>query len=163
MYIGNPSATFTRPGDTTPYTIGDLVANNTTAASVVPLTFSLTNSFGTGAFRLTRARLIKTSIVPTNANFRLHLYAASPTPVINGDNGAWSTPGAANWLGNIDVTTMLAFSDGCAGTGSAAAGSELYIKLAAGSTVYGLLEAKAAYTPTSAEVFTVVLEELDSY
>lgn len=162
MQIYNPSASFTRPADTTAYAIGDLVANSTTAGSVTPMVFTLGNSFGFGQFRLTRARLIKNSISPTNATFRLHLYQSSPV-CANGDNGAWSTSKAADWLGNIDVPSMLAFTDGCNGTGSAAAGSELFCKLSAGSIVYGLLEAKAAYTPVSGEIFTVILEELDAY
>jgi hypothetical protein len=163
MYIGNPSASFTRPGDTTPYTIGDLIANNTTAASVLPLTFSLSNSFGTGRFRLTRIRLSKTGTTNTNANFRIHLYAATPGIPANGDNGAFSTAGAANWLGNIDVASMVAFTDGCAGTGSAASGSEMFVNLAAGSTVFAYMAALAAYVPANAEVFTLTIEELDSY
>lgn len=162
MQVYNISATFTRPADTTAYASGDLVANSTTAGSVVPLTFSLGNSFAQGQLRLTRARIYKNGTTPTNANFRLHLYESSPVPA-NGDNGAWSTSKAANWLGNIDVTSMLAFTDGCAGTGSAAAGSEMLLRLSAGKTIYGLLEAKAAYTPASGEIFTVVLEEMDSY
>lgn len=162
MQINNPSATFTRPADTTAYSIGDLVANTTTAGSVTPLSFQLGNMFAQGAFRLTRVRISKSGTTATNANFRLHLYQSSPV-CANGDNGAWSTSKAADWLGNVDVTSMLAFTDGCCGTGSAAAGSELFVRLSAGSIVYGLLEAKAAYTPANAETFTVTLEELDAY
>lgn len=160
MQINNPSASFTRPGDTTAYGVGDLVANSTTTASVVPMSFALGNAFPQSTYRLTRARLFKSGTSATSANFRIHLYQGLPVAA-NGDNGAWSTTQALNWLGNIDVTSMLAFTDGCSGTGSAAAGSEMYIK---GSAVlYALLEAKAAYTPASAEIFTVTLEELDSY
>lgn len=162
MQVYNISATFTRPADTTAYASGDLVANSTTAGSVVPMTFNMGNTFPQAQFRLTRARIYKTNTSATNANFRLHLYEASPVAA-NGDNGAWSTSLFSNWLGNIDVTSMLAFTDGCAGTGSAAAGSEMLIRVSAGKVIYGLLEAKAAYTPTSGEIFTVVLEEMDSY
>ena len=162
MYISNPSASFARPGNTTAYASGNLVANSTTAGSVVPLAFTLGNSFGPGSFRMTRARIAKTGTSAANANFRLHLYQSSPVST-NGDGGAWLTTKASDWLGNIDVTSMLAFSDGCCGTGSAAAGSEMFLKLASGSTVYGLLEAKAAYTPVSGEVFTVILEEVDAF
>ncbi len=162
MQVWNISASFTRPADTNAYTSGDLVANSTTAGLVVPMSFALGNSFAVGQLRLVRARISKTNTTPTNANFRLHLYEVSPVAA-NGDNSAWSTDSAAHWLGNIDVTSMLAFTDGCAGTGSATAGSEMFLRLAAGKTVFGLLEAKAAYTPGSAEVFTVTLEELDSY
>ena len=162
MYIGNPLASFTRPADTTAYASGDLVANSTTAGSVVPLSIPLTNSFAVGCFRLTRARITKSGTSATNANFRIHFYETSPTPA-NGDNGAWSTDQAVHWLGNIDVTAMLAFTDGCTGIGSATAGSEMFIRMAAGKTLYALLEAKAAYTPVSGEVFTVTIEELDAY
>lgn len=162
MYISNPSASFTRPANGVPYTSGNLVANSTTAGLVVPLAFVLGNSFGPGSFRMTRARISKTGTSAANANFRLHLYQSLPAPS-NGDGGAWLTTRAADWLGNIDVTSMLAFADGCCGTGSAAAGSEMFLKLASGATVYGLLEAKAAYTPASGEVFTVTLEEVDSF
>ncbi len=162
MYISNPSASFTRPNNTTAYASGNLVANSTTAGSVVPMSLSLGNSSGVGSFRLTRARLIKSGTTATNANFRVHLYQASPTAA-NGDGGAWSTSNAADWLGNIDVTSMLAFTDGCCGTGSFPAGSEGYLKLSAGKTIYALLEAKAAYTPVANEVFTLVIEELFAF
>lgn len=162
MQIGNISATFTRPADTTAYSVGDLIANSVTAGSVVPMAFKLDNSFPMGQFRLTRARIYKNGVAVSNANFRLHLYQALPA-VTNGDNGAWLSSGAANWLGNIDIPSMLAFSDGASGSGSAAAGSELLIRMASGTVVYGLLVALAAYTPASAEVFTVVLEPLEAY
>jgi len=58
---------------------------------------------------------------------------------------------------------MFAFTDGCTGYGAAAAGSEMRLRLSAGATLYGLLEARAAYTPGNAESFTVYLECLDSY
>jgi hypothetical protein len=161
MQIGNDSASFTRPNDTTAYASGDLVANSTTAASVVPMSLSLTNGFAGGQTRITRVRLSKTSVVPTNANFRVHFYTALPT-IANGDNAAWSTSGAANYVGPIDVTSMLAFTDGCNGVGAATAGSELLLRFS-GGTLFALLEAKAAYTPTAQEVFTLTIEELSAF
>lgn len=162
MQIGNPSASFTRPANTTAYSIGQLVANSVTAGSVVPMSFSLNNSFPQGQFRTTRIRIAKSGTAVTNADFTLHLYSTLPV-CTNGDGGTWLTSGSAGWLGSINVGSMLAFSDGAAGTGSPPAGSEWMIRLAAGSTIYGLLLAAAAYSPGSAEVFTVTLEELDAY
>ena len=74
--INNLSASFTRPNDTTAYASGDLVANSTTAGSVVPLQIDLGNvaAVGHGITRITRARLTKSGTSPTNANFRIHLY-----------------------------------------------------------------------------------------
>lgn len=160
MQIGNNSANFTRPNDTTAYTIGDLVANSTTAGSVVPMSLTATNSFAVNQTRITRVRLSKTGTTPTNANFRVHLYGGTPNAA-NGDNGAWSTSQAANYLGNIDVTAMLAFTDGCTGVGAATAGSELLLRYS--GTLNALLEAKAAYTPVANEVFTLTIEELSAY
>lgn len=162
MQVGNILATFTRPADTTAYAIGDLVANSVTAGAVVPMTFQLDNSFPMAQFRLTRARLYKNGVAVTNATFRLQLYQALPT-VTNGDNGAWLSTGAADWLGNIDVSSMFAFSDGAAGSGSCPAGSEMVIRNKQGTKVYGLLTALGAYAPASGEIFTVVIEVVEAY
>lgn len=165
MYISNPTASFTRPADTSVYAIGDLVANSTTGTSVVPMQFSLGNSFGVGSYRMTRCRLVKSGVVVTNATFRVHLYqVAAPTFVAGaGDNAAWNGTGAANWLGNMDVASMLAFTDGAAGTGSAPAGSEMFIKTNSGSTIWAVLAALGTYTPASGEIFTLTLEEVDAF
>ena len=159
MQVNNISASFTRPADTTQYAANDLIANSTTACSVIPMSFPIGNT--PGQFRLTRVRIYKSGTGVTTANFRLHLYDALPV-IAAGDNAAWSTDSAAHWLGNIDMASMLAFTDGAAGTASAVAGSELIIRTSS-KTIYGLLMNLSTYTPASAEVFTVVLETLDSY
>jgi hypothetical protein len=158
MQVWNPSASFARPNDTTAYAAGDLVANSTTAGSVVPMQIPLGNQFPNGMTRLNRVRLIKSGTGVANATFRVHLYESSPTPA-NGDNGAWSTDQAAHWLGSIDIAAMLAFTDGAAGTGAAPAGGEMFLKLA-GKTVYALIAALGAYTPAANETFTLILEDV---
>jgi hypothetical protein len=57
---------------------------------------------------------------------------------------------------------MLPFTDGAAGTGSAPAGSEMFLRLA-GKSVYALLATLGAYTPVANETFTVVLEDVADY
>jgi hypothetical protein len=99
--------------------------------------------------------------------FRLHLYTASPT-VTNGDGGVWLST-ESGYLGFIDVTIDKAFSDG--GGAAANHGAPVYTNiidllvrltgtkgLASEVKIYGLLEARGAYTPGNAEVFTVSLE-----
>lgn len=154
-----PAANFTRPADTTAYASGDLVANSTTAGSVVPLQYdigALPN--GRGGF-LRRVRLRKSGTSTTNASFRIHFYRAKPTPA-NGDNGAWSTDKALDYLGAMDVTIDRAFTDGASGSGVPVTGAEINFHLTSeyGNTLYALIEARAAYTPASAEVLTVVPE-----
>lgn len=162
--VSNPSANFTRPNDTTAYASGDLVANNTTAGSVTPMSWTAPR-YATGSGQVRRARLKKSGTTVTNASFRLHLYAADPsaaTGISNGDNGAWLTK-HASYLGSIDIDMQAAgngrvFSDAAAAPGAVGVGSELGFDLASGSTIYGLLEARAAYTPAAQEVFTCELE-----
>lgn len=147
------SASVTRPADTVAYASGDLLANSTTAGSVVPL--SIPAGRGNGlSVRIRRVRIAKTGTSITSASFRVHLFAASPT-VANGDNGVFSTNNAATYLGSVDVTVGQAFTDGAFG----ATTTEINFAPASnGHTVYGLIEVRAAYTPVSAEVFTVTLE-----
>jgi hypothetical protein len=155
----NPTATFTRPSDTTAYASGDLVANSTTAGSVVPMTFTVGRVSG-GSFMLRRCKLATSSTSTTSASFRLHLFRAAPATVTNGDNGAFSVSGVADYIGAFDITVDRAFTDGAAGVGLPVVGTEMSVKLASGTTIRGLLEARAAYTPTSAGTFTVTLDDL---
>jgi len=152
------STSFTRPADTIAYASGDLVANSTTAGSVVPMTFAIGRNAGTLGGMIRRIRLRKTGTSTTNAQFRLHLYSSSPTPS-NGDNGAWLTDQAANYVGAIDVTCDKVFTDGAAGNGVPVVGSEINFTAA---TYYGLLEARAGYTPASGETFNVLLEVIQN-
>lgn len=149
--------TMTRPADTTPYASGDLVANSTTAGSVTPLSF-VAARLAAGSFQVRRARLRKSGTTPTNAAFYVHLFSASPT-VANGDNGVFTpATGAATYLGALNIASMIGMSDGCAGSGAALVGTEITVQLTSGQTIYGLLEARGAYTPISGETFTATLE-----
>lgn len=152
-----PSTSFVRPADTTAYAVGDLVANSTTAGSVTPMTFAVGRDADSGGM-IRRIRLRKTGTGITNALFRLHLYSASPTPS-NGDNGAWLTNQAANYIGAVDVVVDRAFTDGAAGNGVPVSGAEINFT---SQTIYGLLEARGTYTPASGETFTVSLEVLQN-
>lgn len=144
------STTFTRPADTTAYTANDLVANSVTAGSVVPMSFTIP----VPGISLERVQVSANSSTNTNAKFNLQLYSSSPTAT-NGDNGAWLTT-SSNWLGTVAIDcTVSAFSDKLTGMGYANT-VDTPVSLGSG-TVYGLLQATAAYTPTSAEVFTVTL------
>jgi hypothetical protein len=166
-FAATPSANFTRPADAAAYAVGDLVASSTTAASVVPLSWVAARA-AAGSGMVRRARLRKSGTVVTAASFRLHLYGSDPsasTGITNGDNGAWLTK-QAGYLGGFDLDVSgvngRVFSDGAEVVGAPAVGSDVTFALASGQTIYGLLEARAAYTPASAEVFTVELEILQN-
>lgn len=146
MAVFRVSNSFTRPSDTTAYAANDLVANSTTAGSVVPLSFTLpTNAL------ITSVTLSKSTSTATNANFTVHLFGSSPT-VSNGDNGAFA-PTFSNYLGAAAVDSTGSLFNNNAGAVNRLSNNAL----AAGGTIYALILAVAAYTPASAEVFTVTI------
>lgn len=151
----SPNAAFTRPADTTAYASGDLVANSTTPGSVVPLQISLAAK-SSGQAYIRRVRLKKSGTSVTNASFRVHLYTAAPT-VTNGDNGAWLST-ESGYIGAFDVTVDKAFSNAAVGQGAPLVGTSVLFKGASSKNVWALIEARGAYTPASAEVFTLSLE-----
>lgn len=140
-----PTNTFNRPADTTAYAIGDLIANNTTAGSVTAPTFAVAASAG-GKGLIRSVKIDKAGA--TAATIRAHFWLAAPTPA-NGDNGVFSAT-KAGYLGYIDVV-LAAFSDGAAGIGL----GEIPFDLASGTTVACLLEARTAFTPTSASAYGI--------
>jgi hypothetical protein len=158
IIVTTPSASFTRPNNTTAYASGNLVANSVTAGSVVPLKWAL-GRVPNGTFLVRRVKMYTSSTSVTLTTFNVHFYQSSPT-CANGDGAAWSTT-TSGWIGSIQVpvANWVAFTDGAAGMGAAAVGLELNGACAAGSTfIYGLVQAGAAYTPTANEVITVVPE-----
>jgi hypothetical protein len=161
MAIRNITGSFTRPADTTAYASGDLVANSATAGSVVATELRAVGAYPQGASIVRRAVLRKSGTGVTNAAFRIHLYRGLTITAANGDNAAWSTNQVANYLGALDVTVDRAFTDGAFGSGVPVVGSELMIRLTTGQSVYALVEARGAYTPASAEVFTIGLDLID--
>lgn len=156
MQIVPITATFTRPADTTAYTANDLVANSVTAGSVVPMTF---NFPGANGFKLWRVSVSANSATNTNAKFKLHLYTSSTITCANGDNGAWSTTNSG-YIDNVAIDcTTSSFTDNLTGWGTYV-NTSVQVPLLTALTshkIYGLLQATAAYTPTSGEVFTVTL------
>jgi hypothetical protein len=149
-----PTASFTRPADTTAYASGDQVANSTTAGSVVPMTFSPCTKGAGRSAQIRRVRISKTGTSVTNTAVRLHLFNVLPT-VSAGDNAAITiATGAAGYIGQVDVTIGQTFTDGAAGQATC----EVNVN---SLTLYGLLEARGAWTPASAEVITVTLESCE--
>lgn len=158
MHVIAPFDSFTRPGNTTNYGDGDLVANNATAGSVVPLKFSMNGLGRAGVVR--RARISKTTNTSTAATFAIHLFDAEPT-VANGDNGALAVAtNLDSWLGKIAVDMSSGAEAGASTviTQVSAAVAIWISKNVAGGVIYGLLEAGGAYSPGDEEVFTVWLE-----
>lgn len=156
------SANFTRPANTTAYAAGKLVANSTTAGSVTPLAFTSATRAAGDAIRIERVRILTSSNSLTTASFIVHFFEASPTVSV-GDgtafdsSGTLSTTGSANYVGPVPVTLTMAGSDGANGVGTPAVGTGITLQPST-TTFYALIEANSAYTPTSGETITVVVE-----
>lgn len=154
------SSTITRPADTTAYASGDLVANSVTDTAVTNLQFTTAARVSGGSGRVVGAIIQKSGNVITNAAFRLHLWTVAPTYTSAGDNSPLSTvvvASAKGYLGYVDVTAMTGFSDVAWGTGAVDNTRAQMPFVAVAQILYGFLEARGAYTPASAEVFTVSL------
>jgi len=153
------TASFTRPADVTAYAFGELVANSTTAGSVVPLTIIAARANDISG-QVIRGVLLKSGAVLTGALFRVHLFNVSPT-VTNGDNAVFMPANLTNWLGALDVTIATAATSGSGGVALPVLGSSIPFVPAAGTqNLFALIEARAAYTPANGEIFTLELEVL---
>ena len=152
---------FTRPADTTAYAAVDLVANSTTAGSVVPLLFDLAPLNGRSTGKVAGCVLRKSTVTATLATFILQLFVNTSPTVTNGDNGALVVTAAdiANYIGSVSLDLATG--------GSAIAGGPL-VKLGSPAfgaitfssrqkRLFGLLMANAAYVPASAETFDLAL------
>jgi len=156
-YVSAAAAAMTRPADTNAYAAGDQISNSTTAASVVPLQFAVTIP-ASGWLLIDRATIRKSTSTVANAVFRLHLFNATPTIATTGDNGVFATTvaGASAEIGLLDCTTRGAYTDGANARGVPTDSPYVTLTGTPGAfTVYGMLEALAAYAPGNAEVFNV--------
>lgn len=150
------SASFTRPANTTAYASGDLVANSTTAGSVVTMSFGRVPTSG---LWLRKIELRKSDPDVTSASFRLWLTTDSAVTFTNGDNGALSIASSTLAIGDVIASFDITVDRSLPGSGDigyATFDPGLHF-IGGGTTVYGFLEARAAYTPGSEEVFTVGL------
>lgn len=159
--IVTPSSSFTRPANTTVYTVNTVVANSTTAGSVVFPSWTVTRA-NAGNSYVRRAVMVTTNhTLATAGNFVLYLFTGTVAPTTAaGDDVAFS---AAVTLVNefcaIPITLTEKGSDDSIGRGAPDIGSECNFVAGAGvSTIWGLLTVTSAYTPISAEVEKLILE-----
>jgi hypothetical protein len=152
------SAAFARPGDTTPYTAADAVADSTTAPTAMTLAAAARNAGGTGY--ITALLLQKSTNVVPNAAFRIYFWNALPT--LFNDNA----PANILWA---DRAKLVGWADVVLRTEGAAADTAYALDdarripftcAAADTALYATLAAQATYTPGASENFrlTVTLE-----
>lgn len=145
------SQTITRPADTTAYADLDLVANSTTPGSVTPFVWEPRGGYA--QMRVQSAIVNKSTGTTANGSFRLWLFTTLPT-VANGDNSALVPVVMTGFIGTLSGAATFG--------GSTTARTPLGVDTQgaiwpSNNTLYGLLEAKAAYVPGSEETFSVEL------
>lgn len=159
--IANPQASLTIVGGT--YSVGDLIANSTTAGSVAHPTLTVARVPG-GSWMLRRLRVRKVSTA-TGGSIRVHVFRSAPVVSTTGDNGVLASVvagRAAERLGSFDVTFDQAWSDGAEGVGVPNVGSDVCADLADGvSTVHLVVEARST-TFGVGDVFTFIGEVLQN-
>jgi hypothetical protein len=134
---------FIRPNDTTAYSAGDVVSDNSY------MTFSnVTKIPGSKIVVINANLLVNISSLPSGIGaFRLHLYSEIPTAI--NDNAAFDVPDVdlAKYLGYLPIVVPVDL------------GSKIYsqnvsinkiIELAYGaSNIYGILQTVNSYTPSA--------------
>ena len=158
-----PKYSFQRPDNTTQYAQNELVANDATAALVLPMRFSVEAVFGRG--RIDRVRLFTDNQNVTTATFNLHIFSADPGVPGAGDNGTYSVGSVRNWVGTVacDMATASEVTSTDKAKGFAITGGRGFdTKMGAGGTAarWALLETATAatYTPAALELFEACLE-----
>ena len=148
------STNFTRPSDTTPYTVGDAITNSTSAPAVFQLDLGALGAVGGQAVEVRKIAVIssaKQAILPL-----MNIYLSNVTFTATNDNsaldiadevmnagGAWFQTDTQNYTvgnsrtsqQNISIPMTLAEAD---------------------TKLYGILQDAIGYTPASGEVFTIV-------
>lgn len=156
-----PSGSVTRPADTTAYTAGDAVSDSTSAPTAASVSGCARVNGGSGV--ILRAILIDSANQSTAGDFEVYLFSEAHTAT--NDNAAWAPSDAdieSYYIGKIDFGDTPDVLNAASGaSGNCAYDSEqiaVPFKCGAGSTsLYWQLVARNAYTPVSAEKFTLRL------
>lgn len=156
--ISQVTVELTRPSDTTAYTIGDVVSNSTSATVLLVFTNVARVNAGTGYIVAAILNTDKKSITP---RLRVHLYNAS-NPTVSNDNAAHRELYAdiGKKITHFDMPAMVTPADTTNSTLSRTVENNIripYVCAAASRTLYILLEAMDAFTPASAEKFSLTL------
>lgn len=151
------SAELTRPADTTAYAANDVVADSTSAPTLLSLTNAMRVSGGSGYVVRVALTTDKKSITP---RFRIHFFNAS-NPTIANDNAQHKELYAdtGKRLGYVDLSAMTTAADSSGSDTSRAFDSTVRLPIvASGSrTIYALLETLDSFTPASGEKFTLTV------
>lgn len=153
----NVEASFTRPADTTAYAAGDVISNSTSSPSVI--TFANVAAAGLGGM-ITDVVVSDSAAQSTKLEAELWLFHTAPAAT--NDNSAFA-------ISDAEADDVLCIVPLGSGYGSVGGGNFVYHvrnlgcafeAAGSGTDIYGVLVARNAYTPVSAEVFNFRLHVL---
>jgi hypothetical protein len=146
---GSPTVIFTRPANTTPYGIADVVGSASTANHEA----TLVGSPGSLIQIQSASLLINNTSVPSGmGNFRLHLWNAAPAAIADNAVFAASAADRAKYCGFVDLASIAAIGGGFLFTSGDYVGRP--IRLSTSSFWFNLVT-NAAYTPSSGTEYQV--------
>lgn len=159
------ASNFTRPADTTTYTAADVVADSTSAPTIINFPRAAREKGGSAIIQ--QAICVSSANVSTKPDLELWLFDESPAAV--NDNAAFAPSDAElRTLVGIIAFTSSSFK---AGTATSGAGGNAVCDIQNigmpincsrdDNALYGVLVVRNAYVPVSGERFDIRLKVLD--
>lgn len=152
--------TFTRPADTTQYTVGDAVSDDaTTPTAATFLVSGLSTTMGSGGL-IKAVSLYKSDSDLTGASFQINFFDTQPAAAGWEDNAAVAITDA-EWKRCIGFVQLVTGTDSSAvQTGDVFCKSNLdlpYEYITGTSPIYVVITALGTYTPANAEAITLTV------
>ena len=152
------TVTFTRPSNTTQYSVNDAVSDNATTPTAATFVLpSVSPAIGLGGL-IKSVYLFKSDQDQTGADFNLYLFDTQPAAAGYEDNALIAITDA-EWATCVGFVALVATSDAASvdvGDAYHKTNLDWPFECVAGSTsLYSVLVARGTYTPASAEVFTI--------
>lgn len=151
-----PTATITRPADTTTYAAGDEVNSSTSAPAVLTFSGCALRLGGSGA--IVGAQMVSSAVPALIGQFELWLFNATNTP--QNDNAAFG-PSDAEAL-TVVAIIPFSYSYDTANNRVYTSGdiARPFICAAADTKLYGRVCVRNAYVPANAETLAITLQLL---
>jgi hypothetical protein len=153
------TGTMTRPSDTNVYASGDGVTTATSSPSAMAVSGAARIAAGSGF--ILGGVATKSATGTTNAQFRVWIYQDTPSAIPN-DNAAFSAAVHADYQ-KLVATATFDFASGIVGSDGVRvpivmSRPNAAFKVASGTDLTVIWEARAAYTPSSGEIFRLELD-----
>lgn len=149
------STSFTRPSDTNAYTVGDAISNSTSAPAVFSLDLASIGAVAGQSIEIRKISIVssaKQSTLPL-----INVYLSNTTFTATADNAALDIgdtimEAGGSWFAcetqNFTASNSIVSYDGI---------PKPMVLAAADTNVFGTMQAANAYTPISAEKWTIIL------